>query len=168
MSAYCLRPSFRRDASGSAAVEFALIAPILFFALLSLVEVGVLCMMSNGLDNAVSATARSIRTGRADAPATASAFEDMVCARMHADLADCRERLTVSVRIFDSFAAAAATTAAPPAGEYNRGAASDIILVKANYEWPLITPFLSQGYEHTGPYQVTMASRVAFRNEPFQ
>ena len=159
---------FRRDVGGATAVEFALVAPMLFFALLSLLEIGVLCMMTSGVDNAVAGVARTIRTGQDDAPATAAAFEDQVCARMGGDLAGCRSRLTVSVHAVDRFADLSAITAAAPAGEYNKGDAGDIILVKADYAWPIMTPFLTQGYERSGPNQIVIASRVAFKNEPFQ
>lgn len=160
--------AFRRDEQGATAVEFALIAPLLFLALFSMVEIGMLAMISSGLDNAVFETSRRIRTGRDDGPASAAAFEDQVCARMAGNANDCRSRLTISVQKFDRFADANAIVEARPAGEFNTGSAGDIIIVKADYVWPMLTPFISNAYGHDEPMTVTLASRAAFKNEPYE
>jgi len=161
--------AFRRDESGAAAIEFSLIAPVLFFALFSIIEIGVLGMMTSGLDSAVIQAARRIRTGRDDAASSASQFKDQVCGNMGGPLTtSCRDRLVISVQKFSNFTNAAAAAAAQPAGQFDKGTASDIILVKANYKWPLMTPFLATAYNRTGPMEVTITSRMAFKNEPFE
>lgn len=160
--------AFRRNESGSAAIEFAIIAPVLFFALFSLLEIGVLGMMTSGLDNAVIETSRRIRTGRDDAADSAAAFEDQICNRLGGAAVSCRERLVVSVQKFSAFSSAAVAANAQPLGQFDKGGPSDIILVKANYKWPLMTPFLAAAYSRNGPLDVTIASRVAFKNEPFE
>ena len=75
-----------RDDDGATAIEFAFVAPLLFLTLFSLVEIGMLAMMSSGLDNAVYETARRIRTGRDDGATNASGFEDQICARLGGNL----------------------------------------------------------------------------------
>lgn len=165
---HSITANFRRDVSGATAVEFAFVAPVLFLALFSIVEVGMLAMMSSGLDNAVSETARRIKTGRDDAAANAAGFEDQICARMGGNVAECRSRLVISVQRFDRFTDANAVISAPPAGQFNRGSAEDIVLVKADYVWPLMTPFIATAYHRDGPMQVTLGTRVAFKNEPFE
>lgn len=158
---------FFRDRSGATAIEFAFVAPVLFLSLFSIIEVGMLGMMSSGLDNAVFETSRMIRTGRSDAPASAAAFEERVCENLGGDIAKCRDRLTISVQRFDRFADANAAITTAPAGQFNKGAAEDIIIVKANYEWPLMSPFIATAFERNGPLSVTLGSRVTFKNEPF-
>lgn len=160
--------AFRNDARGVSAIEFALIAPVLFFALLSLFEIGVMSMMSTSLDNAVFETARRIRTGRSDAPTSASSFEDMVCGAMGGPGGDCRNRLVVSVQKYAAFSSAGAAATSDPAGQFDKGGQNDIILVKANYTWPLMTPFVATAYGRDGPMSVTLSSRFAFKNEPFE
>ena len=160
--------AFGRDTGGATAVEFAFVAPILFLALFSLVEVGMLGMMSSGLDNAVAETSRRIKTGREDSAASAGAFEDQICARMGGSITECRSRLTISVQQFSRFTDANAIVNAQPAGQFNKGSAGDIVIVKANYVWPLMTPFIATAYHRDGPMQVTLGSRVAFKNEPFE
>jgi Flp pilus assembly protein TadG len=158
---------FRRDERGATAVEFAFVAPVLFVALLSLVEMGVLGMMIMSVDAAVLDAARRIRTGRDDAASTAQAFEDQICANVGGGLQNCRDRLLISVNKFDRFADANAVASAPPDGTFNKGGAGDIIIVKANYTWPLLTPLLAN-LEHDGPTNVIIPARAAFKNEPFE
>lgn len=159
--------AFRRDESGAAAVEFALIAPVLFFALLSLLEIGVLGIMTSGLDNAVIEASRRIRTGRSDAATSAATFEQQICGQM-GGMSSCGERLTTSVQRFSTFAAASTATTSQPANQFDKGGPSDIILVKANYRWPLMSPFVTQGYGRQNPTEITITSRLAFKNEPFE
>jgi Flp pilus assembly protein TadG len=159
---------FRRDDSGATAVEFALVAPLLCLALLSIVEIGMLGMMSSGLDNAVIESARRIRTGRTDGPTSAGVFKDQICARMGGSLSACRSRLTVSVQPYDHFTDANVSASAQPNGTFDKGGPGDIMLVKANYKWPLMTPFIATGFHRDGPMDVTLASRLAFKNEPYQ
>jgi len=159
---------FSKDQRGASAIEFALVAPLLFFALLSLLEIGVLGMVTTSLDNGLIEASRRIRTGASDAPTSASGFEDQVCAAMANIFGSCRDRLVISVQKYSAFASAGAAVSARPAGEFNRGAANDIILVKADYRWPLMSPFVAIGYNRNSPLEVTVSSRVAFKNEPFE
>lgn len=160
--------ALRGDTRGATAVEFALVAPLLFLALFSLVEIGMLGMMSSGLDNAVFEASRRIRTGREDGATSAAAFEDQICGRIGGSITECRSRLTVSVQKFDRFTDANAIANAAPAGQFNKGGADDIVIVKADYEWPLMTPFVATAYHRNSPLSVTLGSRVAFKNEPFE
>jgi len=160
--------AFRDDTQGASAIEFALIAPVLFYVLLSILEIGVMGMMSTNLDNAVIEASRRIRTGRSDAPSSASTFEDLVCGTMGGSLADCRNRLVVSVQKYSSFSGAGAAAAAEPGGQFDKGRQNDIIVVKANYNWPLMTPFVATAYGRSGPMSVILSSRFAFKNEPFE
>lgn len=163
----CIR-AFRTDNSGATAVEFALVAPLLCFALLSLVEIGMLGMMQSGLDNSLVEVSRKIRTGRADGPASATSFEDQVCGNIGGSLSACRDRLTISVQQFDNFAAATGVITAAPAGQFNKGGPDDIIIVKADYRWPLMTPFIATAFHRDGPLSITLGSRMAFKNEPYK
>lgn len=157
-----------RDERGATAIEFAFVAPVMFFALMSLIEIGMLGMMSSGLDNAVVETSRRLRTGRDDAATSADSFEIQVCERIGGSYASCRDRVTVGVQRFTRFSDANAVAADQPDGQFNRGAAGDIIVVKVNYRWPLMTPFLATAYGREGPMEVTLGSRVAFKNEPYE
>lgn len=154
------------DERGSTAIEFAFVFPVVLMILFATIEVGVLGLMSNAFDTAVSYGARSIRTGQSDGPASASAFKDSICARLPIPLDDCRNRLAISVRQFATFQALSDAAASTPDGSFNKGAAGEIILVKAAYRWPMITPNFTMGVANR-PSEVVMDVRTAFKNEPY-
>lgn len=161
------RRGFRRDERGATAVEFALVAPLLCFMLLSIVEIGMLAMMSSALDNSVIEVARRIRTGRSDGPTSASTFEDQVCTHLGGDWGNCHNRLVISVQKYSKFFDAGGAAATQPDGSFNKGGPGDIIVVKANYTWQLMSPFIATAFHRSGPMSITLGSRLAFKNEPF-
>jgi Flp pilus assembly protein TadG len=168
----CRRPktrthAFRTDEQGSTALEFAFVAPLLFVALMSLIEIGVLGMTVASVDAAVVDAARRIRTGRDDAAVNAQAFEDQICAKIGGNLDQCRDRTTTSVKRYTKFADANAVATAPPDGTFDKGGPGDIVIVKVNYRWPLLTPYLGEGVQQAGPAEVTIPARSAFKNEPY-
>ena len=59
---------WRRDERGSAAVEFAVIAPIFFFLMFVIAETALVFIAEQVMDNAVFETARLIRTGQVQEP----------------------------------------------------------------------------------------------------
>lgn len=157
----------KRDEGAATAIEFALVLPVLVLVLLSIIEVGVLGFVSNNLDDAVGSAARAIRTGQSDGPSSAAEFKSLVCTRMADPAAACADKLTISVEKYADFTTMAAAADAPPNGSFDKGQAGDIILVKANYRWPLLTPFVGQVFHHTGPTEVQLDGRAAFKNEPY-
>jgi Flp pilus assembly protein TadG len=156
---------FRTDRRGATALEFALIAPILFCSLFAIIEIGVMSIMSSSLDNAVAEVARRIRTNREDAPAGVDGFKTLVCARFGGGRQACAQHMSVSVQKFSHFSDAAA--ASPVNDAFDKGEAGDIIVVRVNYRWPLITPFLAAAFPHADGNQVVLAARTAFKNEPY-
>lgn len=160
---------FGQDERGGAAIEYALLAPILIFLLFATIEVGLVGMMSAGLDNGVTQAARMIRTGQDDGPVDNAGFEGLVCTSLGGDTAECRSRLQVSVRRYATFAQAVAAAQSPPDGAFDKGEAGDIIMVRAAYRWPMITPTLGVlGEPRPAPFEVTLDARAAFKNEPYK
>jgi Flp pilus assembly protein TadG len=160
--------SFGRDERGATAVEFAFVAPILCFCLLSIFEIGMLGMMSSGLDNATIEVARKIRTGQDTGPISATTFEDQMCQELGGNWSTCHNRLVVSVAKFSKFFDAGATINSPPNNTFNKGGPGDIIIVKVDYNWPLMSPFIATAFHRRKPMTVTLGSRLAFKNEPYK
>src|SRR4029077_14055380 len=90
----------RADANkGSAAVEFAMVAPAFFLLLMGTVEAGVIFFAQSSLQNAVNDTARLIRTGQSACYSldsnnlcqtmTADQFRTKVCGEVSTLLPDC-------------------------------------------------------------------------------
>ena len=65
-----LPAAVRRDERGSAAIEFAIIAPIFFFLMFVIAETALVFIAEQVMDNAVFETARLIRTGQVQARRT--------------------------------------------------------------------------------------------------
>lgn len=158
---------FAIDRRGAAAIEFALVLPLLIGLMVGTVEIGLVGIVSNNLDNSVQSAARMIRTGEADAPATASGFKTQVCSGMFDSQASCLSKLAISVRTFPDFASAQTAAGDAPADQFNRGAAGDIVLVKATYQWPFFMPFFSVGFQQSGPTTIVLDARTTFKNEPY-
>jgi Flp pilus assembly protein TadG len=162
-----------RGTSGSAAIEFAMVAPILF--LFGVIETGVIFFAQTMLQNATADTARQIRTGQLSGTLTADQIRANVCSEVNGLVSDCLTGLQVDLRTFTSFSGASYPSVSNADGSINTGAlqvqaTSDcaIVLLRTFYPWtimtPLMTPFLQTG--STGKSIIT--SSAAFRTEPFE
>jgi Flp pilus assembly protein TadG len=162
-----MRRRFARDQKGAAAVEFALVIVPFLGLTFAMFEIGWAAFVSSSLENATSDTARMIRTGRDDAPASASAFKQAICERMIISTAECQARMTVNVQTFDSYSAMSGWT--PPTDDsFVVGGARAIHMVRASYRQPLITPLFNLYPRDDETGDITLRSTFAFRNEPFE
>ena len=74
---------FRRNRRGSAAVEFALVAPIFFAVLFAIIELALVFFASQMLETVTQDSARLIMTGQAqNAAYTQAQFKTDVCAKL--------------------------------------------------------------------------------------
>ncbi|MEM1086176.1 MAG: TadE/TadG family type IV pilus assembly protein [Pseudomonadota bacterium] len=162
------------DKRGVAAVEFALIATPFFFLIFGLLEVCVLFIMSSVLEHGVNEAARGIRTGQLQENGFGQvAFKNAVCAELF-DLLDCDAKLRFDVKTFDSFSDTQNPDVLDGSGnlddsdfDFDMGDANDIVVVRAFYEWQLITPILSAPLSNMSSDRRLLQATVAFRNEPF-
>lgn len=171
------RSLFRRFVAarrGATAVEFALIAAPFLALMFGVLELGLVFMVSTTLDNATEAAARTIRTGQLQtAGGSANSFKTAVCNNMTWLGSSCSGKLTVDVRTFPKFADVAmsdpVTNGAidPSKTNFTPGGSEDIVVVRAYYEWTLITPMLNAGLASLGGTKRLVYSTVTFRNEPY-
>ena len=74
---------FRRNRRGSAAVEFALVAPVFFALLFAIIETALVFFASQVLETVTQNSARMILTGQAqNAVYTQSQFHDYACTQL--------------------------------------------------------------------------------------
>lgn len=166
--------AFCDDRRGVAAVEFALIAMPFFVLTFGMIEIIMIFIMNITLDYGVQEAARRIRTGELqNAAGDVSSFKTTVCGEFH-DLMDCGGKLTIDVRTFDSFTAADLETPIDEDGEFNDdgmtfkpGAANQIVIVRAFYQWSLITPVISAPLSNMSGGRRLLVATATFRNEPF-
>lgn len=165
----------RRDESGAAAVEFALIAVPFFLILFAILEVSLVFFANQILDNAVSDAARMIRTGQAQkAGFSSTEFKNQVCNGL-AGLFDCNGgNLYVDVKTYNKFADVSVTSPIDDKDElqtgdfgYDDGGPESIVVASVYYEWPLITSYIRTGFGNLANKNRLLASVATFRNEPF-
>ncbi len=164
------------DGSGTAAVEFALLAPVFFGLLLAIFETGMFYFVNSAVKLANENAARAIRTGQAQGAMSQAQFFDEICNVVKV-FGNCDEKLAVEVKRYDDFAALAADTAgvtcrdsSDPDGvstAYEPGDSYDIIQVRVCFLQRTFTPFIGTNFDHTGDGNMKLVSTVIFRNEPF-
>lgn len=169
---------FGRARRGAAAVEFGLVAIPFFLLTFGMAEVAMMGFAQTSLNNAVSQTARDIRTGRAQRDGlSAGEIQDRLCTELNEFIVmECDGNLYLDVDRFDSFTNASNGAADPiQDGEfeedgfgYSPGGPSDIVVVRAYYRWRVITPMFEGIFANISGGERIMVSTMMFRNEPFQ
>ncbi len=168
---------FLRDRSGAMAVEFALVAAPLLFMLFAIIELALVFMVSSSLENAVSETARTIRTGalQSGGTATATSFRNSVCAEIRWMQSTCQSNLYIDVRVFSQFNGQTAPNRLNPTTKafdssmllFNMGGPGDIILVRAFYHWKLVSPYKWGGLDRVAGGKTQLTASATFKNEPY-
>ncbi|MGB3273007.1 MAG: TadE/TadG family type IV pilus assembly protein [Xanthobacteraceae bacterium] len=167
---------FRRNRHGSAAVEFALVAPLFFALLFAMLEYALMFFAAQVLETATQDTARLVLTGQAKAGNfDRDKFKEEFCKHIVA-LFNCETGIAIDVNAYDSFGAIGPGDLALPLDKdgnftgtmrYNPGNQNQIVVVRVFYPWQFYV--LNLGFDVTnmaGGKRLLMAS-FAFRNEPF-
>lgn len=158
----------------SAALEFALIAPVFFLLLLGIIENGVIFFAGSTLQYATDNAARYIRTGQAQAASTTQAqLRTRICNDI-APLLACNANLQIDVEAYSGYSSANFATATDASGNlkttlnnYQPGTACNVVLVRSFYTWSIITPVLSAFLTNMSTGNHLISATAAFRNEPF-
>lgn len=167
---------WRRDRSGTTAIEFAFVAGPFLMLLFGILGVGLYFFTTFSLENAVEQTGRLIRTGQVQQGGmTAEQFKEKVCELAPA-FVDCVGKLRVNVLNFpDSAAIGPGTTPQcldsggnlADATSYAPGEADQVVLIWVCYEWALANkiPYLNLGDMANGSRLIQAAT--TFRTEPY-
>jgi Flp pilus assembly protein TadG len=165
----CKFRQWRQDNRGSAAVEIALVMPVLLLLLFAMIETIYMFFIAIVLEGATADASRQIRTGQVQkAGAPVAAFRDELCRGM-SGVVDCAD-LRVSVRNFAQFreANAVAEDGNNVGNAFAPGNAGDIIVATVTYKYDFITPLLRELLiREDGDGARLISSSSAFRNEPF-
>lgn len=154
----------RERQNGVTAIEFAIVAPVLFLLLMGLAEMSLLIYVKAKVMRSVELGAREIRTlkvGPSDnRPTTGNQMtardftKDVICQKF-ADKDECVSRISVDVRNDDTFAAlrdklpASLKDVGPNApgaaftGEFKPGGPGKMGSLIVTYDWQLFTPGLT-------------------------
>lgn len=165
---------FRRNRSGSAAVEFALIAPLFFGLLFAIIETGLVFFAGQALETGTQDAARAFLTDQVQSEGTSQAdFKQSICDKVKA-LLDCAV-LDIDVQ---SYPPGTPITMADPiqGGNYNANNLSykppppkseNTVVIRSFYRWPLYVTGLGYNIANIGrgttSSQFLLTSTVALR-----
>ena len=165
----------RRDASkGSAAIEFAFIAPIFFVLLMGTMEAALIFFAQATLQNAVTEAGRLVRTGQVQGDGlTQGQFRTKICDAV-APLLACDGNLTVDVESFGAYGGLSYSPPLDASGNVNAamdnfapGAPCSVVLVRAFYTWQVFSPGLNWFLVNMAGNYHLLSAASAFRNEPY-
>jgi Flp pilus assembly protein TadG len=164
---------FRRNRRGSAAVEFALVAPIFFAVLFAIIELALVFFASQILETVTQDTSRLIMTGQAqNASYTQASFKDAVCAKLTL-MFDCVNGVSIDVQSYKQFSTVdvadpidAGKNFVPP-NNYLPGGPGDIVVVRLFYKWPLFVTGLGFNPANIAGNKRLLTATAAFQNEPY-
>jgi Flp pilus assembly pilin Flp len=165
---------FRRNRQGSAAVEFAMVAPLFFVLLFAIIETGIMFFAGQVLETIAQDSARQIMTGQAQAKAySQSDFHDKYVCKQIPALFSC-DSIYVDVQSYGS-----AFPGTPPPSQidgsknfinnmkYCPGNGGDVVVVRLFYQWPLFVTALGYDISNLAGGLRLLYATAAFRNEPF-
>jgi len=164
---------FRRNEDGATAVEFGLIALPFIALMLATIETALVFFAGQAMETAVDTASRLIRTGQAQQDGfSAEDFKKEVCSRL-VSLLDCDNGLYIDVETYKTFDAIDLTDPIDAGGtlkkdfNYDPGHGSDIVVVRAFYEWPVYVNMLGHNLANMADGTHLLTATTAFRNEPF-
>ena len=167
---------FRRNRRGSAAVEFALVAPLFFGMLFAIIETALVFFAGQLLEQGTAESARLMMTHQAqDSGMNETAFKTDLCNRIKV-MFNCYGNLaniTVDVKVFSPGTAITITDpivsgnltgpfsySLPPAGSPNT------VVVRAFYQWPLYVTRFGYNISNLSGSKRLLAATAAFHVEP--
>jgi Flp pilus assembly protein TadG len=164
---------FRRNRRGSAAVEFALVAPVFFALLFAIIETAIVFFAGQFLETVTQDSARMIMTGQAQTASFSQAqFKTNVCSRISV-LFDCVNGVYVDVQSYSAFSNVTITDPIDAgknfvaAMNYSPGGPGDIVVVRLFYQWPLFVTGLGYNIANLTGSKRLLTATAAFRNEPY-
>ena len=170
---------FRRNRRGSAAVEFALVAPMFFAVLFAIIELALVFFSTQILETVTQDTARLIMTGQAqNAEYSQATFKEKVCERLKV-MFDCENGVSIDVQSYKEFSAVdikdpivtdpndGKKDFVPP-NNYLPGGPGDIVVVRLFYKWPLFVTGLGFDVSNLRDKKRLLTATAAFQNEPYK
>jgi Flp pilus assembly protein TadG len=165
---------WRREESGSAAVEFAVVAPIFFFLMFVIAETALVFIAEQVMDNAVFETSRLIRTGQVqNGGMSEEDFTQEVCDRVSVFINCNSSNFYMDVKSYEDFAEMELGQPTDEEEEFQEegafefGNANDIVVVRVYYQWPTNSIFGSLSLKNMANGKRLIGSFAAFRNEPY-
>ena len=167
---------FRANRRGSAAVEFALVAPVFFALLFAIIETAIVFFASQALEVGTQGSARLMLTHQAqDSGMTETQFKTDLCNRINV-LFNCTgnlAKITVDVQVFPPGTAITITDpivsgnlTGPFTYQLPANNSPNTVVVRAFYQWPLFVTGLGYNIANLSGSRRLLAATAAFHVEP--
>jgi Flp pilus assembly protein TadG len=162
---------FRRSRRASAALEFALVAPVFFALLFAMIETAMVFFADQVMETITQDSARMIYTGQAQhASYTQQDFNKYVCSQIPA-LFDCNS-VWIDVESSSSASGVNVNNCVDASGnfvtaQYSPGGAGDVVVVQMCYKWPIFVTGLGYNIANLPGSMRLLRASAAFKNEPF-
>jgi Flp pilus assembly protein TadG len=149
---------FRRDDSGSSAIEFSVIAPVFFALLFAIIESAIVFFAGQVLEHGVQDSGRLVYTNQmTGVNTTATQFKADLCARV-AVLMNCTN-LDIDIKYFPAGSTITLTDPIDGAGNYDPSGlgftippanSTGTVVIRGFYRWPLIVTGLGYNIANIG------------------
>lgn len=167
--------SFRRDRSGTASIEFAILALPFFVLVFALLEICLSFTVRQMLSYSTETVARQLQTGQLlGTDLTAEELRRKLCGNIQIVVAHDCPGLTFSLNSFDTFKAVPVRDLVDGSGKLlnanllKPGGSSSINQLNVLYRWPIITDLLKRIGEKAAPDgKLNLFSTITWQNEPF-
>jgi Flp pilus assembly protein TadG len=165
---------FRRNRRGSAAVQFAIVAPLFFGLLFAIIEVALMFFAGQVLETITQNSARMILTGQAQTGSFSQAqFANYVCTQVPA-LFDCNS-IYIDVESWPAGSASSVAINSQIDGsgnfinnmQYNPGSAGYLVVVRLFYQWPTFVTGFGFNLANLSNNKVLLQATAVFKNEPY-
>jgi Flp pilus assembly protein TadG len=165
---------FGRNRKGSAAVEFALIAPVFFALLFAIIETGLMFFANQILETLAQESARQIMTGQSQAANNnAGTFITNVVCGQPQPVLNCNN-ISVDVESdpaqFSNLNIAYPVTSGgfdPSKLKFNPGGSCSVVTVTLYYQWQMFVVGLGYNVSNLNGNIRLLSATAAFRNEPY-
>jgi Flp pilus assembly protein TadG len=167
--------NYRRNRSGTTAVEFALIGIPFVLMIVAIVELALMFTVQSVVQQSTFNASRLIRTGQlqqSDAGGQEQMFQDAVCD--FASLVVPCNQIQYQVERLNSFADAEDMEAEFDENgnllddDFDPGAENDIVLVRVTYNYPIRTPMMRPLLTNNANSTRSIISTVILQTEPYQ
>jgi Flp pilus assembly protein TadG len=140
-----------------------------------IIEFSTMSLVQTNLDSALAEAGRKIRTGTAQGSGmTKTQLQAEICTNLNKIMTlNCPGNLYLDVDRYTSFATVGNGTPTVNGAidqaqlGYTPGAGDDVILVRAYYQWEVVTPLFGAIFANLADGRRLIVSSMLFRNEPF-
>ncbi|HTO63905.1 MAG TPA: TadE/TadG family type IV pilus assembly protein [Bradyrhizobium sp.] len=164
---------FRHNRRGSAAVQFAIVAPLFFGLLFAIIEVALMFFAGQVLETITQNSARMILTGQAqNGSYTQSQFANYVCTQVPASFFNCNN-IYIDVESWSSASSVTINSQIDSSKnfinnmQYNPGGPGSLVVVRLFYQWPTFVTGFGFNLANLANNTVLLQATAVFKNEPY-